>query len=815
MLGSPLRRLAWLAPTALAVTLALLAGGQPLVADGAQRSSRPSDEVPTGHIVVQGRIMYIDRNSDRSHPAAGLRVEIWDQDYRSVSPGEKLGETVTDANGFFVSQEISNYDPDGPTNRPEGTQDVFLKLFTNNGNVRVLKAGTPLEYSWPSYDIDPQDGLERNVPDGVVGMKTLYVMESTSDVEALWTFVNLVEGWLHLEATTGLEPGPVTAYWSPTASDGPRYDVGERAIYFRDADAAFASVVVQQEAYALLHNAYGASIEPLEDCTVGPTAGLQSETSAACAFVQGLATFYPLAVYGDPVFASLDIRGVDLDEATAGTAGWQDGDNVPGRIAGAFWDLHEGDTTEETFDRYDATLASIWHALAEHQPTTMAEWWSAWTASGGDGCSALGSLFQNTIDYNTAPQISPLGELTLDEDTELAVDLAQFVSDAECPTDRLDYSLGEAGDPRAGVKLVPTGVISITPELNWFGETDINLAVSDGPAVTTQPVHVVVNPVNDCPEVKPNVQDVQVRLGEPIILNLLPFGQDVEDEPYQLAWDAELESQDEKYVTVEGAGTTTLTFRLSRQIVDRRNVRVMLIVRDRDGCEGQQPVALTWTSRPNNPPWIWQDRLTREYSALVNTKIDIDLQGVADDDEDGMEPLEWFVVNSDDLNAQVGYVGGNRQILQFDPEVNFVGHNRVELEVRDTDGAGVSTAITLTWQSRNQQNNLPPVILRNRLLPKTVGVNATACYPLLDKAVDPDDPLPSLAWFVTGFEADDLQVMGQGTHELCLRARANYEGCLFTRFIVRDPKGAEDAHGLRTCWRSIELYLPVTIQSRR
>ena len=110
--------------------------------------------------------------------------------------------------------------------------------------------------------------------------------------------------------------------------------------------------------------------------------------------------------------------------------------------------------------------------------------------------------------------------------------------------------------------------------------------------------------------------------------------------------------------------------------------------------------------------------------------------------------------------------------------------------------------------------NSSRIILRNRLLPKTVGVNASACYPLLDKAVDPDDPLPSLAWFATGFEVDDLQVMGQGTHELCLRPRANFEGCMLTRFIVRDPKGAEDAHGLRTCWRTIELHLPIAIQTR-
>ncbi len=787
-------------------TAALAESGKPSVAN--------QSEVTPGHILVQGRIMYIDRDSDRSHPAAGLRVEIWDKDYRSVSPGEKLTETVTDANGFFVSEEILNEDPDGPTNQPEGTQDVFLKLFTNNGDVRVLKAGTALEYSWPSYDIDSRDGLVRNVPDGVVGLKALYVMESTTDVEALWTFVNLVEGWSYLKETTGIEPGSVTAYWSPSSLDGPRYDPEERAIYFRDADAAYASVVVQQEAYALAHNAYGEFPASWTGCTQGPAESFSSETGASCAFIQGFATFYPLAVFGEPVFASLSIRGVDLDAAGGDTAGWSAGDSVPGRVAGAFWDLHEGDKTVEEYDTTNATAAEIWSALAGHRPSTMAEWWQAWLAEGSDGCAALGSLYQNTIDYNTPPTVDAIGTIALDEDTSLALDMQEHVTDAECPNDQLTYSLTEAGDPLAGVTLAAGGVVSITPTADWFGETDIAVAVSDGPATLEVPIHVVVESVNDCPEIFPRVPDVQVRLREPIILTLLAHGLDVEDEPYALTWYAELESQDEQYVTVEGAGTATLTFRLSPQIESRRNVRAVLIVRDSVGCEGRQPVALTWTVKPNNPPWIWPDRLTREYSALVNTKIDIDLQGVANDDEDGPDPLEWFVGNSEELHAQVGYVGGNRQILQFDPEVNFVGSDHVELEVRDTDGSAATTAITLTWKTRDSTDNLPPVILRNRLLPKTVGVNATACYPLLDKAMDPDDPLASLAWFLTGFEADDLQVMGQGTHELCLRPRANFEGCMLSRFVVRDPKGAEDAHGMRTCWRSIDLYVPLVSQSR-
>jgi hypothetical protein len=809
------RRWRVLAPPALGllVLVAIWAavGLQPVRGSG--KAPLPAQATVTpGYIRVQGRIMYIDRNSDRNHPAAGLRVEIWDQDTRSVVTGEKLDETVTDANGFYVSKEILNVDPDGPIGQPEGTQDVFLKLFTENGHVTVLRTGLDQVYSWPSYDVDPKNGLVRNVPDGIVGMSTLYMTENTPEVDALWTFVNLVEGWSFMQAATGRDPGPVRAYWSKTATEGPYYNPNQKAIYLRDADAGFASVVVQQEAYALLHNAYGDLPESWLNCLAGPTDSLSSATNAACAFAQGFATYYPLAVYGDPVFTSLILQGVDLDAPAAGTPGWANGDAVPGRIAGAFWDLDEHDKTQDGYDIFNDTFRRTWQAIASGQPTTMRDWWAAWRAAGGDACSGVSTLFQNTIDYNAAPQVAAIPDAELDEDTTKAVDLKPYVTDAECANDRLTYTALSTGDPQAGVKLVATGVISVTPAANWFGSTSVSVRVSDGPAATIAKFRVVVNSVNDCPVIKPRVADVQVRYGEAIVLNLLAHASDVEDPAYQLRWDVRLEEQDAKVVTVDGAGTTTLTFRLDPIVTTERTVRAVLVVTDRDGCSAEQPVALGWTDRPNQPPWIVKDKLRTEYTFPVNQKIDVDLRGVADDAEDGQVPLEWFVTNSEDLNAQVGYLNGNRQQFQFDPEVDFAGRNVVQLEVRDTRGASASAAITLTWQTREEYNNLAPRILTDRLKGRTVGLNSPACYDLLDKAYDPDDPPASLNWFATDLDSNQLQVSGQGSRELCLKARKDFEGCQVAKFVVRDPKGAEDAAEVRTCWRVIKLYVPFACQ---
>jgi hypothetical protein len=802
----------WLLAGATTLALSALGAGHSLASSPAAVPAQAT--IPPGQIVVQGRILYIDRESDRSHPAAGVKVEIWDKDYQAFSTGDKLDETVTDASGFFTSKPVSNTDQDGPVGgQTEGTQDIFIKLFTNNGNVRVLQTGTNQEYVWNSYEIDAKDGQLRNVPNGLVGMPPLYVMENTRDVEALWTFVNLVEGWLYLKDQTARDPGPVLAYWSKASSDGPRYDPQAKAIFLRDADAGFASVVVQQEAYALLHNLYGDLPAGWDGCTTGPSEGMRSASPGPCAFVQGLATAFPLAVYSDPVFESLSLRSTDLDAQSATTPGWANGDTVPGRVAGAFWDLFEADATTETYDKFNATFKSIWDALAT-KPSTMRAWWDAWRTAGNDACGALGSLFQNTIDYNTPPQVSAIGPVVMDEDTVKVINLDDYVTDLECGDAAIQYELANAGDPKAGVHLMPTRVISITPEANWFGQTQFTLRVSDGPATINQTVQLTVRSVNDCPLIKPPITDREVTYSSPVVFNLLGNATDVEDQSVQLTWRARLEQPDPD-VTINGQGTTTLTFVLNPAVTTRHSVRAYLGVTDTEGCTSEQPVAITWTSRPNRPPYL--NDFQREYKQRVGEAITVNLAGVANDDEDGPAPLQWYVDGGND-NAVLSYPDPtNRQLLQFAPDpVTFEGSNFVALTVKDTQGAGASTSITLTWQSEDEFNNLPPEILSAKLKGRTVGKNGLACYDLSDKATDPNDPVSSLIWFGSDYDRDTIEIPPeyQGTQRLCIRPRPEFIGCATARFVVRDPHTAEDSEEVSTCWEDIRIFLPFTHQAQ-
>ena len=775
--------------------------------------------VPPGHIVVEGRILYIPRSSGTNFSAAGLKVDIYDLDGGFPVASQLLASTTTDARGFFRSPPIENKDPDGPTGQLEGTQDVFLRLRSDSGDVKLLEMGSRRGYTWNSYDINPTTGQLRNVPDGVVPMQPLYVEENTKDVDALWTYIDLSGAWLFMKEHTGEDPGQITALWSATSNQGPRYDPTAREIILRSDSAGYGDVVVQQAVYALVHNLLGNLPAEWLPCLSGPGSEMQRSGSQACAFIQGLATFVALGVFNDPNFDSASTLGINLDAATQGSPGWDDGDAVPGRVAGAFWDLYEGDTTVDGTDGINATFAEAWDVIDGHRPKTMPQWWAGWLADGKDGCAPLGSLKQNTINYNTDPVIDrSQTTIILDEDEMVEIDLSGMVTDVECAGEQLAFTMLEAGDRNAGVRFTAPVSLTIKPAENWFGQTLVKMQVSDGATALPLDLTVIVNSVNDCPRIEPRVNDPpSVRWGNPIVVDLAGHVTDVEDQVQNLVWDVEVAPQNQGAVTARVQGSTA-TFELTGNVIERYAALVTLKVSDRDGCTTEQPLKIIWDSRPNQPPFIIDDRLSKEYIDCQGSTISLDLVGVGGDDEDGPDPLEWFCDNCP-IPGVITERATNKQGFTFIPEPETSGERRVDLRVVDTGGLAARATITLTWRTAAECANLPPRILRNLMRPKTAGINAQICYELKGKATDPDHPDSSLTWWMEGVNPADVTVSGEGTQRLCLtpnRAnRRNYEGCFNTTFVVLDPLNASDKMDMSTCWRKIQINFPTILQNRR
>ncbi|MFN8424053.1 MAG: hypothetical protein U0470_11980, partial [Anaerolineae bacterium] len=363
------------------------------------------------------------------------------------------------------------------------------------------------------------------------------------------------------------------------------------------------------------------------------------------------------------------------------------------------------------------------------------------------------------------------------------------------------------------VRLLPTNVISITPKAEWFGSTTVVVEVSDGLVKVELSFRVIVNSINDCPRITPRVPDPAPALyGQLIEVDLLRYGVDTEDAPDKLSWDVEVPAAKAKDVIVTGRGKQKLGFLLDGKIKESYSLVVTLVVTDRDGCSARQAIAMYWSNDRNTPPFVQYDKLRREYVAPVNTTITVDLTGIASDKEDPPQDLEWFVLNPDALHAQVSKTA--RQVIRFEPDVGFVGSDAADLEVQDTGGARATAGITLTWRSRNEDGNIPPRILRDKLRGMTVARNSQACYDLTDKAEDPDHNVLSLRWFAEPYDPDSLFVGAQGTRQLCFRSRADFVGCLEAKVTVKDPRDGEDSADLRTCWRKADLYLPFSLVRR-
>jgi hypothetical protein len=115
------------------------------------------------------------------------------------------------------------------------------------------------------------------------------------------------------------------------------------------------------------------------------------------AWTEGWADFFPLVVFNDPVLTYVNHWSVDLETHTWGTAGWDNGDDVEGRVAGALWDIF--DSANDGHDVFHDGFLNIWDVIQAQTDDTFSEFWDAWRAGGHETLYTTYALYQNTIIY--------------------------------------------------------------------------------------------------------------------------------------------------------------------------------------------------------------------------------------------------------------------------------------------------------------------------------------------------------------------------------------------------------------------------------
>ncbi|MEE9355544.1 MAG: Ig-like domain-containing protein, partial [Methylococcaceae bacterium] len=130
---------------------------------------------------------------------------------------------------------------------------------------------------------------------------------------------------------------------------------------------------------------------------------------------------------------------------------------------------------------------------------------SGGTVNAGDDDTSIDQIFTITVQNNTAPSISTISDQTIDEDDNTGA-LAFTVSDAETRDEDLVVTVSSTNQaliPDGNITLVDLGsgnwTIQATPEANQNGSTTVTIGVTDGLNPSTNQFNVLVNPVNDSP----------------------------------------------------------------------------------------------------------------------------------------------------------------------------------------------------------------------------------------------------------------------------------------------------------------------------
>jgi len=318
------------------------------------------------YITITGNLFYWDYANTR-RPLVWARVWITDREPDGLD--YILREVFSDVNGYFNSGPIVNNDGPG-----EDGLDISIYIVAWNWAVQVINPDGIRYYG--------RVGPYNNLPDGTYPFTI--EMPQGHGAWMIFSYHNgIAAGWNYIDTQTGYEMQMATARWP--YETWPHYHLGGE-IHLPDWAAWYPDIILHEYAHHVMYNLYGYLPPALPEHYINET------SDASTAWVEGWADFFPLAVQNDP-----DLTGWNLETPHECSPGWDDGDEVEGRVAGALWDIY--DSTNDGYDTFSDGLTHIWNLISTQTDNTFKEFWDAWNASGYPKQPALMAIFQNTIDY--------------------------------------------------------------------------------------------------------------------------------------------------------------------------------------------------------------------------------------------------------------------------------------------------------------------------------------------------------------------------------------------------------------------------------
>jgi len=332
-----------------------------------------------------------------------------------------------------------------------------------------------------------------------------YAIDADDSRRGAFSILNDVNNaWLYAYYNgNGISPEGVEFEWQADSTVGTFYTLGGEVhllgedwgtrVDIRQPDAA-----LHEYGHAVMFHVYGDYFPP-HDC---PSPHFMEQTSGPhCGWTEGWANFFAMAVHGDSNFDWPFGLYMDLEPPTWGSPGWSNGSFVEGRVAGALWDIF--DAEDDGFDRTSSTFNAIWRTFSLRQETTFGDFYTAWRQL-YDDCSAVAAIYQNTMDFDQAPDAFFLPDVSIGEDSAYPhiADLWAYANDAECTDEELTFEIMSSSQPGAGVSISEDRWLDIVPAPNFTGTSQIVLSAIDSQGKRWNDVFfVMVNGMNDPPDV--------------------------------------------------------------------------------------------------------------------------------------------------------------------------------------------------------------------------------------------------------------------------------------------------------------------------
>jgi len=241
----------------------------------------------------------------------------------------------------------------------------------------------------------------------------------------------LNKGWYYILNTTGNDTRGAKAYYP--SGTVPYYDNTTYEIHLPGVTYHYTDTILHEYAHYVMHCLYGFNYWPSGYIEYY----VDKASNNITAWIEGWAFYFPLAVDNNGTYYGSGDNLWDFENKNWNTSGWDDGDNVIGRVTGAFWDIYDSnsDCAPWYYDDFTDGFNRIWNTVSimcSYDLAAFKWFWVVWNGTyyihspyGGkapnstynqqDWTGALMAIFQNSIDYRGAGDANCDGKARVDD----------------------------------------------------------------------------------------------------------------------------------------------------------------------------------------------------------------------------------------------------------------------------------------------------------------------------------------------------------------------------------------------------------------